>query len=116
LGWVGNTDVIGRVASTGLTVAVGVLVPGWVAFWFWTGGGAGGAPHTLNDVTPNMVAIHAASGFNASFIQLPVARYAVLFRRSPPGFSGFFKIRLNKRFQLILWIFFGQQTAIDNCQ
>ena len=64
-GWVGNTEVIGRVASTGGTVAAGVPLPDWApfTFWFWTGGGDGGAPHTLNEVAPNMAAMHAASGF-----------------------------------------------------
>ena len=34
-GWVGNTEVIGRVASTGKSVALGAPVWGPVGFWFW---------------------------------------------------------------------------------
>ena len=71
-GCVGKTDVIGRVASTGGTVATGAPVWAPLGFWVWvwTGGVAGGAAQTLNELAPNMAAMHAARGFKAYFIRI----------------------------------------------
>src|SRR3569833_513061 len=92
-GWVGKTDVIGRVAGTVGTVAAGAPIWAPLGFWVWTGGVAGGAPHTLNDAAPNRVAMHAANGFKAYFIRILRADCLL----APPlSLLGFQQIKQNR--------------------
>src|SRR3569833_2253284 len=96
-GWVGKTDVIGRVAGTVGTVAAGAPIWAPLGFWVWTGGVAGGEHNTLNDAAPNRVAMHAANGYIAYFKRILRADCLLAPPLSFWGFNGSGKIGSNSK-------------------